>query len=186
MDEARAEAWEVMFSVVDELLAKTGVKSKDIGVLVVNCSMFNPTLSAMVVNHYKLCGNVVSYNLNGPELVIIHTLPTLPIIRFVFGLFGLFFSIGGSTLPSTSSGHCFYFGEELLSVRNVKCIVEFAMSRGVRVVPKINLPGRTMSWAGAYPEAVSCAGRLWLPGVDRNKRLVVESGASPISILLNI
>jgi 3-ketoacyl-CoA synthase len=67
MDEARAEAREVMFGAVDELLAKTGVKPKDIGILVVNCSLFNPTpsLSAMVVNHYKLRGNVVSYNLGG-------------------------------------------------------------------------------------------------------------------------
>jgi len=67
MDAARAEAREVMFGAVDELLAKTGVRPKDIGVLVVNCSLFNPTpsLSAMVVNHYKLRGNIVSYNLGG-------------------------------------------------------------------------------------------------------------------------
>ncbi|KAG2656891.1 hypothetical protein PVAP13_1KG123700 [Panicum virgatum] len=52
---------------VTSLLAKTGVRPKDIGVLVVNCSLFNPTpsLSAIVVNHYKLRGNIVSYNLGG-------------------------------------------------------------------------------------------------------------------------
>lgn len=67
MAEARKEAEEVMFGAIDELLEKTGVKAKDIGILVVNCSLFNPTpsLSAMIVNHYKLRGNVLSYNLGG-------------------------------------------------------------------------------------------------------------------------
>ncbi|XP_075477258.1 3-ketoacyl-CoA synthase 11-like [Primulina tabacum] len=67
MSEARKEAEMVMFGAIDELLAKTGVKAKDIGILVVNCSLFNPTpsLSAMVVNHYKLRGNILSYNLGG-------------------------------------------------------------------------------------------------------------------------
>ncbi|KAL8481621.1 hypothetical protein ACS0TY_027937 [Phlomoides rotata] len=67
MTEARKEAEMVMFGAIDDLLAKTGVKAKDIGILVVNCSLFCPTpsLSAMVVNHYKLRGNILSYNLGG-------------------------------------------------------------------------------------------------------------------------
>ncbi|KAK7278384.1 hypothetical protein RJT34_23412 [Clitoria ternatea] len=67
MAEARKEAEKVMFGAIDQLLAKTGVKAKDIGILVVNCSLFNPTpsLSAMIVNHYKLRGNILSYNLGG-------------------------------------------------------------------------------------------------------------------------
>ena len=67
MKEARKEAEAVMFGAIDELLSKTGVKAKDIGILVVNCSLFCPTpsLSAMIVNHYKLRGNITSYNLGG-------------------------------------------------------------------------------------------------------------------------
>ncbi|PSS33825.1 3-ketoacyl-CoA synthase [Actinidia chinensis var. chinensis] len=67
MAEARKEAEMVMFGAIDGLLEKTGVKAKDIGILIVNCSLFNPTpsLSAMVVNHYKLRGNILSYNLGG-------------------------------------------------------------------------------------------------------------------------
>ncbi|KAK4853239.1 hypothetical protein QYF36_005812 [Acer negundo] len=67
MVEARKEAEMVMFGAVDELFEKTKVKPKDIGILIVNCSLFNPTpsLSAMVINHYKLRGNIVSYNLGG-------------------------------------------------------------------------------------------------------------------------
>lgn len=65
--EARKEAEAVMFGALDELFAKTNLKPKDVGILIVNCSLFNPTpsLSAMIVNHYKLRGNIQSYNLGG-------------------------------------------------------------------------------------------------------------------------
>ncbi|KAL0906812.1 hypothetical protein M5K25_025336 [Dendrobium thyrsiflorum] len=67
MAAARAEAEQVMFGAIDKLFRNTGVKPKDVGVLVVNCSLFNPTpsLSAMIVNRYKLRGNIRSFNLGG-------------------------------------------------------------------------------------------------------------------------
>eukprot|EP00250_Pteridium_aquilinum_P005595 c15667_g1_i2 orf=410-1990(+) len=67
MSAAREEAEQVMFGALDVLFEKTKVKPKDIGILVVNCSLFNPTpsLSAMIVNKYKLRGNIRSYNLGG-------------------------------------------------------------------------------------------------------------------------
>ncbi|XP_010483281.1 PREDICTED: 3-ketoacyl-CoA synthase 2-like isoform X2 [Camelina sativa] len=67
MSEARKEAEMIMFGAIDAVLEKTGVKPKDIGILVVNCSLFTPTpsLSAMIVNKYKLRGNILSYNLGG-------------------------------------------------------------------------------------------------------------------------
>ncbi|RRT38944.1 hypothetical protein B296_00030451 [Ensete ventricosum] len=67
MKEGRAEASMAMFGALDELFDKCRVRPKDVGVLVVNCSLFNPTpsLSAMIVNHYKMRGNILSYNLGG-------------------------------------------------------------------------------------------------------------------------
>ncbi|VAH86992.1 unnamed protein product [Triticum turgidum subsp. durum] len=67
MKEGRAEASAAMFAALDELFDKCRVRPKDVGVLVVNCSLFNPTpsLSAMIVNHYKMRGNILSYNLGG-------------------------------------------------------------------------------------------------------------------------
>lgn len=97
MAEARKEAEMVMFGAIDELLAKTGVKAKDIGILVVNCSLFNPTpsLSAMVVNHYKLRGNILSYNLGGmgcsAGLISIDLAKQLLQVRFIHSLlFGVY------------------------------------------------------------------------------------------------
>ncbi|KAL9399973.1 hypothetical protein Peur_008934 [Populus x canadensis] len=67
MKEGRFEASTVMFGALDELFEKTRVRPKDVGVLVVNCSIFNPTpsLSAMIINHYKMRGNILSFNLGG-------------------------------------------------------------------------------------------------------------------------
>nr|XP_016479009.1 PREDICTED: 3-ketoacyl-CoA synthase 4-like [Nicotiana tabacum] len=67
MAAAREEAETVMFGALDNLFKNTNVKPKDIGILVVNCSLFNPTpsLSAMIVNKYKLRGNIRSFNLGG-------------------------------------------------------------------------------------------------------------------------
>ncbi|XP_050387067.1 3-ketoacyl-CoA synthase 1 [Argentina anserina] len=67
VDEARAEAESAMFGALDSLFKKTGVRAKDIDILIVNCSLFNPTpsLSAMIVNHYKLKTDIKSFNLGG-------------------------------------------------------------------------------------------------------------------------
>ncbi|KAL5128066.1 3-ketoacyl-CoA synthase 4 [Glycine soja] len=62
---AREEAEQVMFGALDNLFSNTNDKLKDIRVLVINSSLFNPTpsLSAMMVNKYKLCDNIKSFNL---------------------------------------------------------------------------------------------------------------------------
>lgn len=67
MKEARAEAEAVMFGALDSLFSKTQIKPEEIGILIVNCSLFNPTpsLSSMIVNHYKLKTDTKSYNLGG-------------------------------------------------------------------------------------------------------------------------
>ncbi|CAN1126954.1 3-ketoacyl-CoA synthase 4 [Linum perenne] len=67
MAAAREEAEQVMFGALDNLFANSNVNPKNIGILIVNCSLFNPTpsLSAMIVNKYKLRGNIRSFNLGG-------------------------------------------------------------------------------------------------------------------------
>lgn len=67
MRAAREESNTVMFGYLDELFATTTIKPKDVGILVVNCSIFCPTpsLSSMIVNKYKMRGNIRTYNLGG-------------------------------------------------------------------------------------------------------------------------
>nr|DAD21264.1 TPA_asm: hypothetical protein HUJ06_022727 [Nelumbo nucifera] len=67
MTNAREEAKQVMFGALENLFSNISMKPKDIGILVMNCSLFNPTpsLSAMIINKYKLRGNIGSFNLGG-------------------------------------------------------------------------------------------------------------------------
>ncbi|KAJ4889203.1 3-ketoacyl-CoA synthase 18 [Raphanus sativus] len=67
MAAAREETETVIFDAIDNLLANTKVNTREIGIIIVNSSMFNPTpsLSAMVVNKYKLRSNTKSFSLGG-------------------------------------------------------------------------------------------------------------------------
>ncbi|KAI3460918.1 hypothetical protein Pfo_017581 [Paulownia fortunei] len=64
---AREESEKVIFGAIDALLAKTKVQCSEIGILIVNCTVFNvlPSLSSVVVNRYNLREDVSSYNLTG-------------------------------------------------------------------------------------------------------------------------
>ena len=67
MEAAREEAEMAIFTTIDDLLSKTGVKPGDIDILIVNCSLFSPTpsLSAMVINKYKMRSCIKSFSLSG-------------------------------------------------------------------------------------------------------------------------
>ncbi|KAK8572964.1 hypothetical protein V6N13_048536 [Hibiscus sabdariffa] len=65
--EERRESEGVIFGAIEELLSKSGIPSGDIGIVVVNCSLFNPVpcLSDTIVNRFKLRHDVLSYSLAG-------------------------------------------------------------------------------------------------------------------------
>nr|GEX31003.1 3-ketoacyl-CoA synthase 11-like [Tanacetum cinerariifolium] len=67
MKDARREVELAIFGSVDMLLAKTGVKKEEIGILIVNCCIYNtePSLSSIIVNRYKFRENIITYNLVG-------------------------------------------------------------------------------------------------------------------------
>ncbi|KVI12417.1 hypothetical protein Ccrd_009175 [Cynara cardunculus var. scolymus] len=65
--DSRREVEMAVFGSIDTILAKTGVRSHDIGILIANCCIYNtvPSLSTIIVNRYKLPENVINYNLVG-------------------------------------------------------------------------------------------------------------------------
>nr|CAD1840394.1 unnamed protein product [Ananas comosus var. bracteatus] len=68
---------------------------------------------------------------------------------------------------------------------DVKTVVEFGMSRGVRVMPEIDAPAHTGSWAGAHPDIVTCANMFWVPNgvADWPNRLAAEPGTGQLNPL---
>lgn len=64
---AREEAELVLFGCLDALFLRNNIDPKSIDILIVNCSLFNPTpsLSAMLVNKYKMRSSILTYNLSG-------------------------------------------------------------------------------------------------------------------------
>lgn len=70
------------------------------------------------------------------------------------------------------------------SPKDVERIVQFGFDHGVRVMPEIDSPGHTGSWAAAYPEIVTCAGMFWWPaGSDWADRLASEPGSGQLNPL---
>ena len=67
IEASRKEVETVIFDIVENALKKAGLKPKDIDVLVINCSLFSPTpsLCATVITHFKMRGDILSYNLSG-------------------------------------------------------------------------------------------------------------------------
>lgn len=67
MGAARNESEMVVFGAIDLLMEKTKVECSEIGILIVNCTVFNPipSLSSMIVNRYKFRENICCYNLTG-------------------------------------------------------------------------------------------------------------------------
>ena len=67
MSGAREEAEAMMCRAVEQVLEATGTPPEDIGIVIVNCSLFCPTpsLSAMLVNRFRMRSDVLSFNLGG-------------------------------------------------------------------------------------------------------------------------
>ncbi|XP_048494807.1 3-ketoacyl-CoA synthase 6-like [Beta vulgaris subsp. vulgaris] len=67
LDLARDEAHLVIFSTIDELFEKTGLRPNDIDIIVTNCSVFcpSPSLSSMIVSKYKMKNCIKTFNLSG-------------------------------------------------------------------------------------------------------------------------
>ncbi|WMV36216.1 hypothetical protein MTR67_029601 [Solanum verrucosum] len=103
------EAEDVMFGALDILFEKTNIDPKDVGILIVNCSVFDPvpSLSCMMVNHYKMNENVLSYNLGGMGCTA-----GLLTVRLANQLLQVHESTYALILSTENTSHCCYFGND--------------------------------------------------------------------------
>ncbi|KAM6580840.1 hypothetical protein CsatA_004614 [Cannabis sativa] len=77
-----------------------------------------------------------------------------------------------------------YGSDMQYSPDDVTRIVEFGLQHGVRVMPEIDAPAHTGSWAQAYPDIVTCANMFWWPaGAQWEDRLAAEPGTGQLNPL---
>eukprot|EP01018_Ginkgo_biloba_P021861 Gb_30298 [translate_table: standard] len=70
------------------------------------------------------------------------------------------------------------------SYKDVKKIVEYGRNHGVRIIPEIDTPGHTASWAEAHPDIVTCAGMFWWkPGSSWDDRMASEPASGQLNPL---
>ncbi|XP_057855730.2 beta-hexosaminidase 2-like [Cryptomeria japonica] len=68
--------------------------------------------------------------------------------------------------------------------QDVRAIIEYGRDHGVRVIPEIDAPGHTLSWAKAYPEIMTCANTFWWkPGSLWEERTAAEPGSGHLNPL---
>jgi 3-ketoacyl-CoA synthase len=67
MEASRAEVELVIFSAIDDLLAKTGISPRAIDILVVNCSLFAPipSFTDMIIHRYGMRPDIRNVHLSG-------------------------------------------------------------------------------------------------------------------------
>ncbi|KAL3537260.1 hypothetical protein ACH5RR_000626 [Cinchona calisaya] len=77
------------------------------------------------------------------------------------------------------------YGEEMMyTPEDITKVVEFGMEHGVRIMPEIDRPGHTASWAEAYPDIVTCTNMFWWPaGADLFNRLAHEPATGQLNPL---
>jgi 3-ketoacyl-CoA synthase len=67
IEAARFEFGATCFTTISELLHKTGVSPRQVDYVITNSSLFNPTpsLSAAIMNHFKMSSKTLGYSLGG-------------------------------------------------------------------------------------------------------------------------
>ncbi|GFQ02303.1 beta-hexosaminidase 2 [Phtheirospermum japonicum] len=77
------------------------------------------------------------------------------------------------------------YGKDMkYTAADVKRLVEYGLEHGVRVIPEIDMPAHTGSWAEAYPEIITCANKFWFPpGAEWADRFASEPGTGQLNPL---
>ncbi|KAI7870723.1 glycoside hydrolase superfamily [Spinellus fusiger] len=77
-------------------------------------------------------------------------------------------------------------GKRLIYTKaDVQRIVRYAHSRGIRVIPEIDMPGHAGSWAESYKHLTTCSDKFYLdPTNDWEKRYAAEPGSGQLNPVL--
>ncbi|XP_041024333.1 3-ketoacyl-CoA synthase 19-like [Juglans microcarpa x Juglans regia] len=159
MADADFETNEVIFDTLDKLFATTGVSPSEVDILVVNVSLFSPSpsLTARIINRYKMRENVKAFNLAGMGCSA--SLIAIDIVQRLFKTYKEAFAVVVST---ESMGPHWYRGKEksmLLSnclFRAGGCSMLFTNNRALKHRAILRLKYLFRTHLGSNDEAYEC------------------------------
>ncbi|KAI8080001.1 glycoside hydrolase superfamily [Halteromyces radiatus] len=88
------------------------------------------------------------------------------------------------SLPDLANKGAYRFqGQRLVyTKKDVQRIVQYARDRGIRVIPEIDMPAHTGSWALAYKDITTCFGKYYLDKDNKwENRLAAEPGTGQLN-----
>ncbi|KAI9302278.1 glycoside hydrolase superfamily [Cunninghamella echinulata] len=94
------------------------------------------------------------------------------------------FPIELNSIPELAKKGAYKFqGKHLVYTKeNIKHIIKYAHERGIRVIPEIDMPGHTGSFAPAFKDIVTCYGMYYLdPSNSWDKRFAAEPGTGQLN-----
>ncbi|KAJ4847138.1 3-ketoacyl-CoA synthase 19 [Turnera subulata] len=159
LQDAYSEVDGIVFDTLDKLFASTGISPSEIGILVVNVSLFSPapSLTSRVVNRYKMKEDIKAFNLSGMGCSA--SLVAIDLVKHLFRTYRNSLAVVVST---ESIGPNWYCGKErsmMLSnclFRSGGCSMLLTNNRALkhRAIFKLNHLVRTH--IGASDEAYGC------------------------------
>ena len=149
----------LIFDTLDKLFAITGISPSEIDVLVVNVSLFSPapSLTARVVNRYKMRSNVKTFNLSGMGCSA--SIVAIDLVQHLFKSYKNAFAIVVST---ESLGSNWYQGKEksmMLSIclfRSGGCSMLFTNNSALKHQAIFRLKHVVRTHLGSNDEAYGC------------------------------
>ncbi|XP_062156386.1 3-ketoacyl-CoA synthase 19 [Alnus glutinosa] len=157
--DAHLEMNEFIYDTLDNLFAKTGVSPSEIDILAVNVSMFSPvpSLTACIINRYKMREDIKAFNLSGMGCSA--SLVAVDLVQHLFKSYKDSYAVVVST---ESMGPHWYCGKEksmLLSnclFRSGSCSMLFTNKKALKHRAIMRLKSAVRVDTGSSDEAYGC------------------------------
>ncbi|KAF3433796.1 hypothetical protein FNV43_RR24899 [Rhamnella rubrinervis] len=159
LEDAISEMDEIIFETLDMLFARTQVSPSQIDLLVVNVSLFSPapSLTARIVNRYKMREDIKSFNLSGMGCSA-----SIIAIDLVRHLFKTHKNLNAIVVSTESMGPNWYCGKEKAMIlsnclfRSGGCSMLFTNNRGLKHQAILKLKYLVRTHFGSNDEAYQC------------------------------
>ncbi|KAL3521014.1 hypothetical protein ACH5RR_019163 [Cinchona calisaya] len=187
-----SEMDDIFFDTLDNLFAKSGISPQEIDILVVNVSLLSavPSLTARVINRYKMRSNIKAFNLSGMGCSA--SLIAIDLVQHLFKTHNNVFAIVVST---ESLGANWYCGKEksmMLSnclFRSGGCSMLFTNNKALKQQAILRLKCMVRTHYGSNDEAFECCIQMEDENGYRGFRLtkkLVKSAAQSFIINLRV